>query len=176
MMIILKLNWLLHQTETEITYQDKLISDIFWAIDRGNDLRNEIWNEMWHLLKGARLQNWKQNQVLWQTTTGSADLSSENDAACTVPNQLKKKKKNVNSKRTDCFHFHILLWHFSLCLTLMHVSGMFCLMTMAAAKLCLYLGVPYLWIFFQLWARFPAVCLITSCCCCWSVALHPQKL
>ena len=31
-MTILNLNRLLHQTETEITYIGKLISDIFWAI------------------------------------------------------------------------------------------------------------------------------------------------
>ena len=60
-------------------------------------------------------------------------------------NQL-KKKKNVNVKLTECFHFHILLWPLFFVFNLMHVSVMFCLMTMAAGKLCLHLGVPYLWI------------------------------
>jgi len=42
-MIILNPNWLPHQTETEITYLGKLISDIFWVTDRRHDPRYGIW-------------------------------------------------------------------------------------------------------------------------------------
>ena len=39
------LNWTLHQTETEIMYFGKLISNVFQTINRGCDPRNEFWND-----------------------------------------------------------------------------------------------------------------------------------
>ena len=43
-MIILNMNGCLYQTETEIAYLGKLISEIFWEISGGRDPRNGIWN------------------------------------------------------------------------------------------------------------------------------------
>lgn len=45
MMTILNTNWSLHQTGTEIAYLSKLTSGTFQATDRGQDPRNEIWND-----------------------------------------------------------------------------------------------------------------------------------
>ena len=59
-LIHLNPNQSLHQTETEIAYLGKLIRDIFQATDRGNDLRNGIWNDPIGLLmlsEGRRLEN-----------------------------------------------------------------------------------------------------------------------
>ena len=49
-MIILKLNWLLHQTETEIAYLGKLISDIFQTVDRGHNPRNRFYHIVGEIL------------------------------------------------------------------------------------------------------------------------------
>ena len=44
LMIILNPAWSLHQTETQITYLGKPISDILQEINRGHDLRQEVLN------------------------------------------------------------------------------------------------------------------------------------
>ena len=63
-MIILNLNWSMHQTEMAITYLGKLISDI---VNRGRNPRNGIRNNPVYCQRIAavtldgKLQNQKQN-------------------------------------------------------------------------------------------------------------------